>query len=237
MQKKILGIIGLRSGSKGLRNKNIKLLGGAPLFTHILKCAKKTRLINRIIISTDSKYYQKLAIKYGAESPFLRPKKLAKDSSQELDFIKDLLKKLKTVENYTPDLVVRLMATCPFQKSFDIDFAIKKVLFNNYNSSVIISKCKQHPEKSLKLIGNKKKHLTTYISNNPLKVGSELNRQNFKDAYVRSNVIVCKTFVIKKYNSLTSKKTGFHIVPNTIDIDDKLDFEYAKFFIKKFKKK
>jgi CMP-N-acetylneuraminic acid synthetase len=62
MQKKILGIIGLRSGSKGLRNKNIKLLGGAPLFTHILKCAKKTKLINRIIISTDSKYYQKLAL-------------------------------------------------------------------------------------------------------------------------------------------------------------------------------
>ena len=236
MQKKILGIIGLRSGSQGLRNKNIKLLGGTPLFTHILKSAKKTKLINRIIISTDSKHYQKLAIKYGAESPFLRPKKLAKNFSQELDFIKDLLKKLKTNENYTPDLIVRLMATCPFQKSADIDFVIKKVLSNNYDSAVIISKCKQHPEKTLKIIGSKNKYLTTYISNNPLRVGSKLNRQKFKEAYVRSNVIVCKAFIINKYNSLTSKKIGFHIVPNTIDIDDKLDFEYAKFFIKKMKK-
>jgi len=235
MQKKILGIIGLRSGSKGLRDKNIKLLGRVPLFVHILKSAKNTKLINRIIISTDSKRYQKLAIKYGAESPFLRPKNLSKDTSQELDFIKDLLKKLKTTEGYTPDLIVRLMATCPFQKSADIDHVIKKVLFGNFNSAVIISKCKQHPEKSLKIIGSKKKYLTTYISNNPLNVGSKLNRQNFKEAYVRSNVIACKTFVINKYNSLTSKKTGFHIVPATIDIDDKLDFECAKFFIKKIK--
>lgn len=237
MQKKILGVIGLRSGSKGLRNKNIKLLGGAPLFSHILKSAKKTKLINRIIVSTDSKYYQKLAIKYGAESPYLRPKKLAKDSSEEIDFIKDLLRKLKKKEGYIPDLIVRLLATCPFQRSSDIDCVIKKVLLNNYNSSVIISKSKQHPEKSLKIIGNKKKYITTYFSNNPLKAGSKLNRQNFKEAYVRSNVIVCKTFVINKYNSLTSKKTGFHIVPNHIDIDDKLDFEFAKFLIKKLKKK
>lgn len=152
----ILAVIGIRSGSKGVKNKNIKLLDGVPLFSHIVKTAKKTKLINRIILSSDSRRYQKLAIKYGAESPFLRPKKLAKNSSEEIDFIKDLLKKLKNREGYIPDIVVRLLATCPFQKSHDIDRVIKKILFNNYDSAVIISKCKQHPEKSLKIIGKKK---------------------------------------------------------------------------------
>ena len=74
MPKKILAVIGLRSGSKGLKNKNIKLFGGIPLFAHILKSAKKSKLINRLIISTDSKSYQRLANKWGAESPYLRPK-------------------------------------------------------------------------------------------------------------------------------------------------------------------
>ena len=98
MTKKILAVIGLRSASKGLKNKNIKLLGGIPLFAHIVKSAKKSKLINRLIISTDSKHYQKLAKEWGAESPYLRPKKLAKDTAQEIDFIKDLLKKLKKMK-------------------------------------------------------------------------------------------------------------------------------------------
>jgi CMP-N-acetylneuraminic acid synthetase len=232
MKKKILAVIGLRSGSKGLKNKNIKLLGGIPLFAHIIKSAKKSKFINRLIVSTDSKRYQKLAKKWGAESPYLRPKKIAKDSSQEIDFIKDLLKKLNKEENYNPDIIVRLLATCPFQKSADIDLVIKKVLSNAYDSAVIVSKYKQHPEKALKIIGGKKKYLTPYISNNPLKIGSKLNRQKFKNAYFRSNVIVCKRFVIKKYNSLTSKKVGFIIIPHTIDVDDKSDFDLAKLYLK-----
>ena len=232
MTKKILAVIGLRSASKGLKNKNIKLLGGIPLFAHIVKSAKKSKLINRLIISTDSKHYQKLAKEWGAESPYLRPKKLAKDTAQEIDFIKDLLKKLKKNENYAPDIIVRLLATCPFQKSIDIDRVIKKVLSNSYDSAVIISKSKQHPEKALKIIGSKKKYLTTYISNNPLKIGSKLDRQNLKDAFVRANVIACKKFVIEKYNSLTSQNTGFIIIPHTVDIDDKLDFDFANFILK-----
>lgn len=232
MKKKILAVIGLRSGSKGLKNKNIKLLGGIPLFAHIIKSAKKSKFINRLIVSTDSNHYQKLAKKWGAESPYLRPKKIAKDSSQEIDFIKDLLKKLNKDENYNPDIIVRLLATCPFQKSTDIDRVIRKVLSNAYDSAVIVSKSKQHPEKALKIIGIKKKYLTTYIANDPLKIGSKLNRQKFKNAYFRANVIVCKRFVIKKYNSLTSKKVGFIIIPHTIDVDDKSDFDLAKLYLK-----
>jgi len=233
MQKKILAVIGLRSGSKGLKNKNIKLLGDLPLFVHIVKVAKRSRLINRLIISTDSKRYQKLAIRWGAESPYLRPKRLAKDSSQELDFIKDLLKKLKKEEDYVPDIIVRLLATCPFQKKDDIDRVIKKVLYNDYDSAVVISKSRQHPEKALKIIGLKKKYLTTYISNKPVKIGSCPNRQKFKIAYFRSNVIACKRVVISQYNSLTSKKVGYVIIPQSIDIDNKLDFDFANFYLKK----
>lgn len=233
MQKKILAIIGLRSGSKGLKDKNIKKLNGKPLFAYILSAAKKSRYINRIICSTDSVKYKKLINKYGGETPFLRSKKFSKDNSPETDFIKDLIKNLRIKQNYVPDIVVRLLATCPFQKTKDIDDAIKIVLKDNYDSSVVISKAKQHPEKALKINGKYKKYVTTYIDNNPLKVGSKLNRQQFNEAYFRSNVLVCKRKILEKHNSLSSKKNGFVITPYQIDIDSIEDFKYAEYLIKK----
>jgi CMP-N,N'-diacetyllegionaminic acid synthase len=239
MQKKILGIIGLRAGSKGLKNKNIKLLGGIPLFAHILKSAKKSKLINKVIISTDSILYKQLAIKHGAEVPFLRPKNLAKDNSNEIDFIIDLLKKLKKKYNYEPDIIVRLLATCPFQKTQDIDKLIQIILFKNFSSAVIISKAKQHPNKALKIIGKNKNKIVSFFSNSGHAVGSNLNRQSFVPAYFRSNVIACRTEVIKKYNSLTGSKVGYLLIPGsrTVDIDSKHDFEYAEFLLRKGKKK
>tara|TARA_B100000700_G_C15047046_1_gene858447 strand:- start:28 stop:750 length:723 start_codon:yes stop_codon:yes gene_type:complete len=235
MSKKILAVIGLRSGSKGLKNKNIKKLNGKPLFSYILNSAKKSKYINRIIISTDSTKYKKIVKKFGAEVPFLRPKKYSKKNSEEILFIKDLLRKLKKKENYIPDIIVRLLATSPFQKTKDIDKAIKIVLNGNYDSSVVISKARQHPEKALRITGKNKKYVSTYIKNNPLKVGSSLNRQKFGEAFFRSNVLVCKLKIIEKYNSLSSKKSGFIKIPFTIDIDDIEDFNYAEYLIKKNK--
>lgn len=226
---KILAVIGLRSGSKGLKDKNIKKLNGKPLFFYILKAAKKSKYINRIAISTDSKKYKKIVKKFGGDCPYDRPNNYSLDNSAEILFIKDLLKKMKKNENYIPDIVVRLLATCPFQRAKDIDKAISLVLKNKYDSLAVISKAKQHPEKALKIIGKKKKYLSTYVKNNPLKVGSSLNRQQFKEAYFRSNVLICKKKVIDDYDSLTSKKPGFMIVPYQIDIDTLEDFKFAEF--------
>ena len=228
-KNKILAVIGLRSGSKSLKNKNIKILNGKPLFHYILKAAKKSKYINKIAISTDSKKYKKIVKKYGIKSLYDRPKKLSLDSSQEIFFIKDILKKMEKYENYTPNIVVRLLATCPFQKTKDIDNGIKKILNNQYDSLAVISKAKQHPEKALKIIGKKKKYLTSYYGNNSLKVGSRLNRQQFKEAYFRANVLICKKKVIDKYNSLTSNKPGFILIPYQVDIDNLEDFKFTEF--------
>ena len=136
---------------------------------------------------------------------------------------------MKKNENYIPDIVVRLLATCPFQRTKDIDKAISLVLKNKYDSLAVISKAKQHPEKALKIIGKKKKYLTTYFRKNSLRVGSSLNRQRFKEAYFRSNVLICKKKVIDDYDSLTSKKPGFMIIPYQVDIDTLEDFKFAEF--------
>ena len=159
----ILGVIGLRSGSKGLKNKNILSFLGKPLASHIISKSLKSKYINRLIVSTDSEYYAKIAKKYGAEIPYLRPKKLSRDKSNEIDFIKHLLNFLEKKEGYKPDLIVRLLSTVPLQTTSDIDNSIKKLLNNKSNDScVVISEAKQHPQKSIKI--NNSNYLVSYIT-------------------------------------------------------------------------
>ena len=232
---KILGVIGLRSGSKGLKNKNILKINKKPLAAIAIVNAIKSKYINRIIVSTDSKYYAKISNKYGAETPFLRPKRLSTDLSNELDYIYHLLNFLKKKENYKPDIIVRLLAV-PLQKSEDIDKCVKKLLSNKkFDSCTVIAEAGQHPQKALKI--NRSNNLVGYISGSGIGIGRKQNRNQYQKAYFRSNIVASRYKTIFKFNSLTGKKNTYHIIPQnrSIDIDTSLDFKIAKFLLKKNK--
>lgn len=233
-EKKILALIGARSGSKGVKDKNIKKLGDKPLIAWIIKSATKSKFINRIIVSTDSKKYAKIAKKYNAETPVLRPKKISTDKSIDLDYVKHMLQWLKKNENYEPDIVIRLLATVPFQKTKDIDSLIKIIVKKQYDSAVIITEIKQHPKKALKIVGKKNKKLVSFISSKGTDVGSSRGRQFYQPAYVRANAIAFERSIVKKYNSLTSNNVGYLLIKEKkiIDIDTEEDFEIAKSYLK-----
>ena len=78
---KILSIIPARGNSKSIKLKNLALLNNKPLIYYSIKQSLKSKIINRTIVSTDNKKIAKIAMKYGAEVPFLRPKKISKDNS------------------------------------------------------------------------------------------------------------------------------------------------------------
>ena len=83
----VFAIIPARSGSKGVKDKNIKKLHGHSLLEWSINAAKKSKLIDRVFISTDSSQYAEIAKGYGAESPFLRPAAISGDTASDLDFI------------------------------------------------------------------------------------------------------------------------------------------------------
>ena len=233
---KVLGIVGIRAGSKGLPNKNIKNLSDKPLVAWILECASNSNYINRLIVSTDSERYADIAKEYGAEVPYLRPNELASDFSPEVDFVKHMLSWLEDNENYKPDLIVRMLATSPLQKSADIDSAIKMLLQDKKSdSAVIISEMRQHPLKALKIIEDERgSRLVSYFGDSGREV-TPIARQNYEKAYVRSNVIICRREVIEKTDSLTGDNVRYHIIPQegAIDIDSELDFEIAEILLNK----
>jgi len=114
--KRILwAIIPARSGSKGLKDKNIKSFLGKPLLVHSINFAKKLRFVNKIILSTDSEKYKKIGLKNGAEVPFLRSKKASKSTSMEEDVLEDIRIKLLKENTKPPDYILWLRPTCPLR--------------------------------------------------------------------------------------------------------------------------
>jgi len=145
---KILAIIPARANSKGIPSKNIQKLGELPLIAYTIRSAKKSTKVNRIIVSTDNKKIAKIAMEYGADVPFLRPKKISRNSSSTLDVVQHTIQYLQKVENYTPDIITILLPTSPFRSPDLIDKSIKLLKKTNATSVVSVFKSKEHAFKA-----------------------------------------------------------------------------------------
>ncbi len=223
-KKNILALIPARSGSESIKDKNIKFYKGKPLLAHSINIAKKSSLINKIIVSTDSKKYKKISEKFGAEVPFLRPKKISSSKSLDIDFIKHCFNYLENL-NYFPDVIILLRPTSPNRKVKTLDKGIKFFLknFNRYDSMRSVSTFNQPPQKLFqiknnRLIGFFDKYLGGEYHSKP--------RQNFPNTYLPNGYIDAfkPDFFMKKKNQLFGKILPF-ITEEILDIDEKKDFK------------
>ena len=220
-KKKIICIIPARKGSVGLKNKNIKIINKKPLIYWPINAAKKSKLIDIIVVSTDSKKVKKLATNYKVECPFLRPKKMAKKDSRISDTIVHAIefyeKKLKFF-----DYILLLEPTSPLTTQFDIDEALKVIIKNkNIDSLVSVTEnITSHPLFNFKL--DKKNILKKF-----LKPSSDVNRQKLnKLFYLSGNLYISKISSFLKTKSFTQKKTFGYLVDKwkASEIDDLVDF-------------
>ena len=121
--KSMVAIIPARLGSKRVPGKNIKSFGGKPMIAWTIQSAIKTKLFKRIIVSTESKEIAKIAIKYGAEVPFLRSKKLADSKTHVEKATIDCLKRVEKLYDEKYDIVIQLMPNSPLRNAKDIKSA------------------------------------------------------------------------------------------------------------------
>ena len=126
IKKKILGIVTARSGSKGLKNKNIINFGNKPLLAHPIIALKKSLLIDYIFFSTDNALYAKKGKKYGANVPYLRQKKLSGDNVTSAKVIIEILKWFKK-KNNNFDIIILLEPTSPLTNYKDVRKIIKSL--------------------------------------------------------------------------------------------------------------
>lgn len=134
---KILGIIPARGGSKGIPNKNIKILGEKPLLAYTIEAAKKSKLLTKTILSSDDEAIINIAKKYDLEVPFVRPANLATDESPTILTVIHALNFYKE-QGIVFDAVCLLQVTNPFRLDEFIDAAIQKFINSKTDSLVSV---------------------------------------------------------------------------------------------------
>lgn len=229
--KNILALVPARGGSKGVPRKNIRPLLGKPLIAWTIEEAKKSRHISRIVVSTEDREIADVAVKYGAEIPFLRPEELAKDESPTIDCVIHALNWLKDNENYIPDLLLLLEATAPLKTFEDIDGAIEILLdkVNEIDAVIGLREVSEHPfwMNTLDAKGLIKDFIKTERE--------YMRRQELPPVYIVNGAIyLCKTEVLLRDRTFTPQKTfGFVMPPErSIDIDNEIDLELAELYLK-----
>lgn len=233
--KKVLAIIPARSGSKEIKNKNILKINNIPLINYSLIFTKKIKFVDKIIVSTDSKKYQKIVNKVGNFSKFLRPAKISKDSSHDIDFIMHALNWLKKKEDFTPDLILHLRPTSPLRKIKDITKALKIVSkFKNIDSLKSVNSL-DVPAEKLWII-KKNKLLKAVFKNKKFKEAHNMPRQLLSTCYKQNALFdIYKTDMIKKKKFLHGENIFGFITSENLDIDNRNDIKDFKSRIKSFK--
>lgn len=231
--KQILVIIPARGGSKRLPGKNIKKIGGKPMIAYAIEAAKKSKYVDRVVVSTDDPAIAKVARKYSAEVPFIRPAELASDTATTLPVLQHAVAYIERQDDFKPDLVVLIQPTNPLVKSEDIDGTIEKMILTKTNSCFTVSEISQRPEWMYRMDTN---HAKLFLNEDkgPTKRSQDLPRL----------AIINGTVYVTKYDTLMKKglirddiNTSIYLMPKerSIDIDNMFDFELAKFLIKQVK--
>ena len=228
----VLAIIGARSGSKSVKDKNIALVDGKPLLGRIIETARASRHVNRVIVSTDSAKYADVARDYGAESPFLRPADLAQSfrrSSAMFDIASDGSRRTKATFQ-----ISQCVAWRPFHFNEPKTLTALMLLLAGdptAESAVVVAEARQHPLKALKLIpGPHGDRLVGYFSESGRDV-TPIARQNYAKAYYRANIIAFRPRVIERTQSLTGDEVRAYVIPQErgLDIDSECDLRIASF--------
>ena len=132
----ILALIPARGGSKGIPRKNIRSFAGYPLIAWSIASARQSKLVTRVIVSTDDEEIASVARQYGAETPFLRPEELAQDKTTDLPVFEHSLQWLEENEGYRPEIVVQLRPTSPIRPKGMLDDAIR-ILFEHADADCV----------------------------------------------------------------------------------------------------
>jgi CMP-N,N'-diacetyllegionaminic acid synthase len=222
-------VIAARGGSKGVPNKNIRKLGDIPLIAHSIKTAISSNLFSSVIVSTENSKIAEISKQYGADVPFLRPKKLATDNASMTDVLLHTITELRKL-NYNFDTIVNRDCTVPFIDKKDIQGAIRKYYSKSCN--LVCGVYKQHHNPYFNMMEITKGEYMDFSK----KLKKQITgRQNSPIVYQLNGL-----FVLNVENFLKTKKFySTKIIPYEISvehgfmIDTEFEFQIAEMVTKK----
>ena len=219
----MIAIIPARSGSKRVRNKNIRDLSGHPLIAYSIKACLLSKEIKRVVVSTNCSDIAKIALSYGAEIPFLRPDEISQDGSSDFGFLQHCFKEIDTEE------VALIRPTSPMRNPSIMSDAIKK--YNSIREKVSgfrsVHFSNHSPYKMFKM--NDDNICSGYFDSfQGIKNYTNLPGQMFPKTYVPNGYIdIVKKETLLKTGTVFGDKIYGYESPNITDIDTEFEFFIA----------
>jgi len=209
-----LAVIPARAGSKGLPRKNLLPLAGKPLIAWTIEAALSSKVLDRVIVSTESREIAAVARRYGADVPFVRPNALARDETPGIDVVLHATEQLPDYKT-----VVLLQPTSPLRMPGDIIAAIELYRCRTATTCVSVVRSKAHPNWMMSL--DSEHRLLPYEPS-----GVTNRRQELSSLYqLNGSIYVLDRDSIKLHRSIyTDRNVGYVMPPErSFDIDTELD--------------
>jgi N-acylneuraminate cytidylyltransferase len=230
----VYAIIPARSGSKGIKDKNLASLGGHPLIAYSIAAAKLVRRIDRVLISTDSERYAEAGRQYGADVPFLRPAELSGDASTDADFMRHAMQWVAQNEGDLPEYWVHLRPTTPLRDPALVDAAIQTLI--GRPEATALRSAHASPESPFKWFRfNPSGFLTALTSDDTNLDKYNLPRQSYPKAYIPDGYvdIVKRSFVMSSGLFHGDKVLGYES-PHCTEVDSQAELDLLDFQLNKF---
>jgi len=230
---KVLAIISARGGSKGVPRKNMKMLGGHPLVTHMIRAAQQAKLVDRLIVSTDDEEIADCARSEGADVPFMRNHELGGDRIPLVEVTKDGMEQMDDL-GYRADVIVQLSPTCPFVGPSRIDESIEMVR-GGADSAVSVKRIEhEHPYRA-KVIEDDG-YFRSFVTDVDVEMKYQ-SRQDLPELYCTCGAIYTRRRELLKHwrGDFAFGDRPFPVILNEIEainIDTPLDFILADFILK-----
>jgi CMP-N,N'-diacetyllegionaminic acid synthase len=232
-ENSVLVTVAARGGSKGVKNKNIRLLCGVPLIAHTIQQAKRWAGAERIICSTDSDQIADVARKHGADVPFMRPPELATDTMGKLEVLRHAVKTVENESGKVYPIIVDLDATAPARKISDIEGALQLFLEKRPKTVFSVVRARRNPYFNMvETDGEGRAVLAKALSSNVKR------RQDAPKVYdMNASIYVYdRDYLIDESTQSAISDRSFAYVMDEIsgfDIDSELDFQFIEFLVSK----
>ncbi|MCH6257912.1 acylneuraminate cytidylyltransferase [Puniceicoccaceae bacterium K14] len=229
MTSQVLAVIPARGGSKGLTRKNLRPLEGHPLIAYSIKAALDSKLVSRVICTTDDEEIATVAKAYGAEVPFIRPAHLAQDNTLDLPVFQHIVNWLLENEGWAPDIVTQLRPTSPIRPISVIDRSIEMLASNSAATSVRgVVPAPSNPYKMWRL--DQGDFMSQLLEVPGIKEPYNSPRQSLPQAWWQTGTVdTMRTRVLMDGNG---SMTGENVLPLQIDGDYAIDIDDSQSLLK-----
>jgi CMP-N-acetylneuraminic acid synthetase len=225
---RVLGLIPARGGSKGIPNKNIRLLCGKPLLAYTAEAALHAQSLERVILSTDSEAIAKVGEEWGLEVPFMRPANLAKDDTPTLAVVQHAIQWIEA-QGQIYDAICLLQPTNPLRTTSDIDACVSLLAQSSADSVISVLSVPSEYNPHWVYFADSEGYLTlTTGEKQPI-----ARRQDLPPAFHRSgSVYITRWSVARDVDLYGAKVIGYPVTPERhVNIDTQSDWQLAERFI------